>query len=420
MKARGITLEIALTHLTGRARQTAIAVCGVALGVGFFIAMAAMMQGFQGYFVKTVIDVSPHIVMYDEYRDPPRQAVDLLYGREDAAVSLSGVKPKEEIRGIKNAQGIMDVLEKTPDLKLSPTLSGQIFFRYGSVDISATLIGIDPVRERHVTRLSGQIVDGSMEALAGNQNGVIIGDGLAAKLNAGTGDMLTAISPAGIVQTMKVVGIFHTGIVMMDDAFAYCLLKRSQIVQNRPNVVNRIRFALPDPDAAKEAAQAMESRFEYKTESWQEANEGFLSVFVVQNMVMYSTTGAILLVACFGIYNIISTLINEKARDIAILKAIGFGEGDIQKIFLVQGVLIGAAGAVLGWALGFGMSKGLESIRLDLAAVVSTTHLFIVYSPWHYAIGSVACIVAASAAAWIPARRAARMRPVDIIRGAAG
>lgn len=420
MGAGGILFDIALTHLRGRWRQTMIAVCGVAMGVGFFIAMASMMQGFQSFFVKTVIDVSPHIVMHDEYRAPPRQPAEIEYGENGSAIHLEGVKPKEEVRGIRNARMIVQALEQTPGLRLSPTLEGQIILRYGATDRAITLIGIDPLRERHITKLDEDIVEGSLDALQSNQNGVVIGDGLARRLSAKLGDKLTAISPAGVVQTVKVVGVFHTGITVMDDMQAYSLLKRAQILQNRANIVNSIRFSLRDPNAAREAAKEIERRFAYKTESWQEANEGFLSVFVIQNMIMYTTTGAILLVACFGIFNIISTLINEKARDIAILKSIGFGEGDIQKIFLAQGMVIGLCGMVLGWGMGYMMSRGLGAIRLDLAAVVTSDRLFIIYSPWHYAIGGAACVAAATVAAWLPARRAALLRPVDIIRGAAG
>lgn len=420
MRTKNLLLDIALTHLLGRLRPTVISVMGVATGVGFFIAMAAMMQGFQAFFVQTVIDISPHIVMHDEYRERARQAVDILFDSQSAAISLEGVKPKNEVRGIKDAWKIIESLDQMPGLKIAPTLEGQVFFRYGSTDIAATLIGIEPARERSITRLEDDMVAGSMEALSSLQNGVIIGDGLARKLNAVLGDTVTAISPAGIVQSVKIAGIFHTGIVLMDDTQAYALLKRAQILQARPKVVNSIRFALDDPYQARDIAARIEQRFKYKTESWQEANEGFLSVFVVQNTVMYSTTSAILLVACFGIFNIISTLINEKARDIAILKSIGFPEGDIQKIFVIQGLLIGLTGTLIGWGMGYGMSKGLESIRLDLEAVVSSDHLFIIYSFWHYLIGGISCVIAATCAAWIPARKAARLKPVDIIRGAAG
>ena len=420
MTTSNLLFDIALTHLYGRARQTIISILGVALGVGFFIAMAAMMVGFQRFFTQKIIDVSPHIVMEDEYRERPRQPVSWFFGHEGTVISLQGVKPKEEIRGIKNAEKIVDVLRQTPGMNISPTLEGQIFYRYGSTDVSSTLKGIEPKSEKKITKIEEDIVSGNLDDLLTHSYGVILGSGLADDLNAEVGDTLTGISVAGIIKKMKVVGIFHTGITELDKSVSYSLLKDVQVLQNRSNVVNSIRFSLADPNKAEEIAKQIEEKYKYKTVSWQEANEGILSVFVIQDTVRYATTGAILLVACFGIFNIISTVINEKARDIAILKSMGFTESDIQKIFVFQGILIGVVGMVIGWWLGYMLSISMGSIRIKMEAIITTEHLYIVYDIMHYVYGGIACMVAATVAAWLPARKAALMRPVDIIRGAAG
>lgn len=420
MRSNNLLLAIAITHITGRRRQTAIAIAGVALGVAFFIAMAALMLGFQQFFIKKIVDVSPHIVMEDDYRTPPRQAVDLVFDQENTVIAIQGVKPKEEIRGIKDAQNIIGVLRKMPGMNVSPMLEGQIFFRYGSTDRSSVLKGINPKDERHITKLEEDMIAGDLDDLLTHSYGIILGSGLADDLNAHRGDTLTGISPAGIVKKMKVVGIFHTGITELDDSVSYSLLKDAQVLQNRPNVINAISFSLADPNQAEATAHRLESRFKYKTVSWKEANEGVLSVFVIQDIVRYATTSAILLVACFGIYNIISTLINEKARDIAILKSMGFTESDIQIMFILQGIVIGLIGMVLGWGLGYLMSRGLGAIDIHMDAIISAEHLFIVYDLFHYIAGGLACMVAATIAAWLPARKAAMLDPVDIIRGAAG
>lgn len=420
MRTNNLLVDIALTHLTGRVRQTVIAILGVMLGVAFFIAMAALMEGFQGFFIQKIIDVSPHIVMQDEYRERPRQPVSFVFDHEESAIALQGVKPKEELRGIKDAEKIIDALRTQQELRVAPMLQGQIFFRYGSTDIASTLKGIDPESERHITKLEQDIIAGKLDGLLTHSYGVILGEGLADDLNATVGDTLTAISAAGLVKKMKVVGIFRTGITELDNAVSYTLLKDAQVLQNRPNVINAIRFSLPDPYQAEQIARQIEDRYRYKTVSWQEANEGILSVFIIQDIVRYATTSAILLVACFGIFNIISTLINEKARDIAILKSMGFTEGDIQGMFIVQGALIGLIGMVLGCGLGYLMSRALGSFRVNMDAVITAEYLFIVYDPMNYVTGGLSCMIAATFAAWLPARKAAKLRPVDIIRGAAG
>lgn len=411
--------HIALAHLAGRRRQTFVAILGVTMGVGFFIAMAAMMQGFQSYFVKTVVDVSPHIVIRDEYRAPRLQPLALIADPQNSAFSIEGVKPRREVRGIRNAGRIVQDLEALPGLRVSPMLEGQAILRYGSSDVSASINGIDPMRERQITNLEGDMISGTLDNLLSHANGIVVGAGLARDLGAAHGDTISAVSPAGIVKNMKIVGVFKTGITALDDRSAYALLKQAQILGERPNVVNAIRISIPDHEQAREVAARIEGEHLYKTESWQEANEGFMSVFVVQNVIIYSTTGAILIVACFGIFNIVSTIVNEKNRDIAILKSIGFTESDIQRIFVVQGALMGSVGAIFGWGLGFLLTRSIESVRIDIEAEITTDRLFVIYSLWHYAVGGIFCVLSATFAAWFPARKAAGLRPVEILRGAA-
>ena len=218
---------------------------------------------------------------------------------------------------------------------------------------------------------------------------------------------------------MKVVGLFRTGITTMDNGMAYALLKKAQVLAGRTNVVNQIRMRLDDITAAERLAASIEARFRYRTESWQETNRNVLGIFVVQNGIMYSTTGAILVVAAFGIFNIIATVVMEKIRDIAILKSIGLDEGDIRQIFLIEGSLVGVVGALLGWGVGYGLTEVLASIRFEIEGFVKTQGFYLAYSIGHYLIAAGIAIAAAIAAAYLPARKAARVNPVDIVRGAA-
>jgi lipoprotein-releasing system permease protein len=304
-------------------------------------------------------------------------------------------------------------------LRVAPSLQGQVFLRYGSKDVSATLIGIDPERERRVTRIENDLTVGRLDDLRAVANGIILGDGLAYKIGVGPGDSVNAVSPTGVVLKMKVVGLFRTGITTMDNAIAYALLKKAQVLASRTNVVNQIRMRLDDVDAAERVAQAIEARFGYRTESWQEMNRNVLGIFVIQNGIMYSTTGAILVVAAFGIFNIIATVVLEKTRDIAILKSIGLDEGDIRQIFLIEGFLVGVVGALFGWAVGYGLTEVLASIRFDIEGFVRSQGFHLAYSLTHYLIAAGIAGTAAVAAAYLPARKAARVNPVDIVRGAA-
>lgn len=144
-----------------------------------------------------------------------------------------------------------------------------------------------------------------------------------------------------------------------------------------------------------------------------------MEAFVVRNVIMYAVVAAILLVAGFGIFNIVSTITHEKARDIAIMKSLGFSRSDMQRMFVIEGVAIGAAGSFLGWALGFALTYALASIRFELdAGGQEITELPIAWSALHYAIASGFALGSAAVAGYLPARKAARLNPVDIIRGA--
>ncbi|MEK0083427.1 ABC transporter permease [Benzoatithermus flavus] len=412
-------LDIALGHLRRRKRQTVVSILGVALGVGFFVGINALMRGFQQYFITQIIDVAPHIVIRDEFRTPSPQPAFLAFPR--AAVTVSGVKPKDEPRGIRNARAKLAELEALPGVAAAPTLQGQVILRYGTRDVPVSLYGIEPERERRVTNIERDLAAGRLEDLRSTANALIVGVGVAEKLGGALGDTISVVSPRGVTLSMKIVGLIRTGISSIDNGQAYALLKTVQVLQNRSNVVNQIRIRLDDVAQAEPLARRIEARMRYRTESWEETNRNVLSLFVIQNSIMYSVVGAILLVAAFGIYNIISTVVYEKTRDIAILKSLGFGERDIQAIFLAEGVIVGLLGGLVGALVGQGLIELLAQVRFaNSGPVIGGRNGFILArETWPYVAGAAFALLASVMAALIPARRAARLNPVDIIRGAA-
>jgi lipoprotein-releasing system permease protein len=385
--------------------------------VAFFIAIAALMRGFQTYFVNQIIDVAPHITVKDDTRAPPAQPAEIALAM--GAVQVHGVKPRDRIRGIRAAGDKMAILEAMEGVAAAPVLQGQALLRYGSRDVSASLTGIDPLRHARVSNIEKDMIAGRLEDLRTTANGIIIGDGLAWKLGAQLGDTITAVSPAGVTLSMKIVGLFRTGIQNVDQASGFTLLKVNQVLQNRPNVVNQILLRLEDVRQAEPLARQIEARFGDRTESWEEQNRNILTVFVIQNAIMYSVVGAILLDAAFGIYNIISTVVFEKTRDIAILKSLGFTEGDIQRLFLVQGIIAGILGAIVGCLLGALMVEALAQVRFGTETPAGNDR-FILARDWRvYVAASLFAVAAAGIAAVIPARRASRLDPVQVVRGAA-
>jgi lipoprotein-releasing system permease protein len=414
-----LALAIALGHLRRRKRQTLVSVLGVALGVGFFIGITALMRGFQTYFVQQVIDVAPHVVMKDEFRLPDVQPAAIAFA--GGAVQVRGVKPRDTVRGIREAGAKIAAIEAIPGVAVAPMLRGPALLRYGPRDTSVSVGGIEPERERRVTNIEKDIAQGRLEDLRSTANGMIVGTGVAQRLGAAVGDTVTAISPAGVAQSFRIVGIIATGVTAIDNSEAYVLLRLAQVLLDRPNVVNSIRMRLADVREAEPLARRLEAVFGYRTESWEESNRNILGLFVIQNAIMYSVVGAILLVAAFGIYNIISTVVHEKARDIAIMKSLGFRAADIQRIFLLEGAIVGVAGAFAGWAVGLGLIEILGQVRFEqMGPVIQGRDRFLLAREWWpYLAGAGFAMAASSVAAFIPARRASRLNPVEIVRGAA-
>lgn len=409
-----LLLEIALTHVLGRARQSLVSIAGVTLGVGFAIAMAALMQGSQKDFVEKLIDAMPHVQITDERRDPPVQPADTRFD----AVEWRGLRPREDVRGILNPAAAIAMLESWVPGAISAGLNVQGVARYGGTERGVSLKGIDPEDEARVSKIAEDMTHGRLTDLQGAGLAAVIGEALAKRLSVGIGDRIRVTAAGGTTRQIKVVGLYKTGVVQTDEVMVYVLRKTAEILSGRLNALNEIRIRLADPDSASVIAARVEDMLGYKAVSWQEANESILEAFQIRNIIMYTVVAAILIVAGFGIYNIVSIITHEKSRDIAILKSLGFRERDVRVIFLSEGALMGLIGAILGSALGYGLTKMLGTIVFKIPTSDEETYLPVLVNWVHYAIAGGFAIGSASIAGYLPARKAAQGNPVDIIRGA--
>jgi lipoprotein-releasing system permease protein len=386
---------------------------GVAMGVGFSVMMAALMEGSQRDFISQLVDSLPHITITDERRSAPRQPAEDAY----ATVEFSGLRTPVTRPGIKNPLATIATVESWLPGYVAPSVESRAVIRYAGRDTTASITGIDPRREGNVSKLPEQIRDGSLDALYKSSNAIIVGDRLAEKIGARVGNSLTLVSGTGRTLTATVVGLLHSGVSQIDETQAYTLIRTAQILAGQTGLINAIRIRVRDILSARDEAARIEAQTGYKSVSWQEANEDLLSAFEIRNFIMYTVVGAILLVASFGTYNIISTITHEKTRDIAILKSLGFTKATITRIFLIEAMIIGSMGALLGWLLGYFLSLGLGTIEFE-SPFIDSTHLPIYYTFSHYLLAAVVALSASAIAGYLPARRASRVHPVEIIRGA--
>jgi lipoprotein-releasing system permease protein len=409
----GLIIDIAITHVLSRTRQSLVAIAGVATGVGFSIMMAALMQGSQDDFVRQLVNALPHITVSDERRVPPRQPAEIVY----AAAQIHGLRPEERRRGIKNPLATMASLEAWLPGDVAPSVKVQAIIRYAARDVGTSIFGIDPRREAKVSELPKQMRQGTLNALYRATNAIILGDRLAEKIGARIGANITVQTSDGARVNAQVVGMFHSGVRSIDEATAYVLVRTAQVLAQQTGLVNELRVRVDDPMAARGVAQRIENETGYKSVSWQEAHEDLLSTFVIRNLIMYTIVGAILLVASFGTFNIISTITYEKSRDIAILKSLGLTERTVRTIFVIEAQIIGLAGGLIGFGLGYLLCLGLGSIEFK-SPFMDTNRIPLAYSALHYAIALLVALTSSFAAGLIPARKAARVNPVEIIRGA--
>ena len=410
-----LQLGIAVTHLLARKRQTLVSLSGIVLGTAFFLAVSALMQGSQADFIKRLVDNSPHITVYDEYRGADVQPADLQWPA--AAVQVRNVRPQPEVRGIRGHQQKLAFIESLPGLRASPALVGSVVLTFAGRVEGISLTGIVPASMRRVSTIEEKIVAGSLEALDANPNGIVVGVGLVSKFRLAMGRNVTVATSDGVVRSMKIVGIFRTGNSGYDETQAYAALKRVQSLLDRPNRINRFVLQLDDPYSARAVALQIERRIGYKSVSWLEASEDIMSLLTVRNIIMYSVVAAILVVAAFGIYNTISTIVMEKTRDIAIMKSMGFHAGDIRVIFVGEGLMLGMLGSTLGLGLGVLLMLLLDRVEIHVPSLAEQTRLPVYFGASQFLIAFGFAMASATAAAWLPARKAGRVQPVDILRG---
>lgn len=411
-----LAASIAISHLLSRRRQTIVSVLGITLGVSFFLAISAMMRGSENDFMQRLVDNSPHVTVYDEYRNPRQQPVQIAF--PTAITDIHGMKPRTELRGIRQYKEKLALIARRTDLQIAAVLQGQVIASFAGMTRGVSITGVKPEQMKNVSRIEDYFVTGSLDSLSANPSGIIIGVGLADKFQLKMGDKLSITSPSGTIHLMKIVGLFNTGTTNYDESQTFALLNRVQNLLERPNVANRFILKLQDPQQSAVVAHQIERELGYKTQSWQEASQDLMNLVLIRNLIMYSVVSAILLVASFGIYNVISTVVLEKTKDIAILKSIGFEARDIERIFLIEGAILGLIGSISGSVLGLTLMYGLSRIAIKSPFNTTSAFLPIDWSSDQILIAIAFAMLSALFAAWLPARKGGRVRPVDILRGA--
>lgn len=392
---------------------------GVTFGISAYVIMMSFMTGLNGLLDGMILNRTPHIHMYNEDLPSEIQPIDLSEEYKDQNRIVHSVKPKKSQARIHNALPIMHILSERKEVKgVTPLVKAQGFYLAGSTQLSASLLGVDVMEESRLYNLADYIVEGSVEGLSRTEKGILIGKGVAKKLSLRLGDHVQIGTVSGDVFSLKIVGFYQSGLAEIDNIQSYVNLKTAQqIMGESTNYITDINVKLNDMALAPEMAVDLEKKYGVRAVDIQTANAQFETGTYIRNLISYAVSITLLIVAGFGIYNILNMLIYEKMNDIAILKATGFSGKDVQRIFISQAMIIGLFGGGLGLLLGYGASVAIDRAPFETEALPTITTMPVNFDPMFYIIGVIFALVSTYMAGYLPARRAQNIDPVDIIRG---
>jgi lipoprotein-releasing system permease protein len=413
-----LLLSIAMTLLRAKLRQSIVAAVGVMFSITMFVTLLGFMNGLNDLLDGLILNRTPHIRLYNELQASPRQPIE--YATDTAAHAfVRSVKPKDELPRLHNATAIMDALRKDPRVvAVSPRLVAQVFFNVGTVDLNGQVNGIDVLDEIRYYKFADYLVAGDPQDLATGNNTIVLGKGLADMMEAEIGEVVQVTTASGERTMLRVSGIFQSGIADYDKVQCYANIKTVQKLLARPgSYYTDINVKLHDLLLAPEMAKELTMRFGVDAVDIQTANAQFETGSDVRNIISYAVGVVLLIVAGFGIYNILNMMIFEKLDAIAILKATGFSGSDVQRIFLMLSMIIGVVGGVSGLIGGFAMQNVIDNIPFITAALPTVKTFPIDYSPKYYIIAVTFALLTTWVAGWFPARKASQVDPVEIIRG---
>lgn len=416
-----LAFTIAMTHLLTKKKQSVVAMLGVTFGISMFIIMISFMTGVNDFTEDMAMDNTPHLHLYKAIEIEDRKITTLNSSvEEDDWFVVEHQKPKNELSKIKNGMNLMQRIEEMPGVRgVAPQVSSQVFYNNGPIQIPGNIYGIDVEKQADLFELDQKMDAGELTDLLKGSNVIVMGKGLAEKMGIQLGDRVSITTPEGNNLNLKVEGIFSFGVAQLDQTQSYATLATVQkILQKDPSYVTDLNVKMYDVTTAAAFGEKLSRQVsDVKVEDWEEANQSLLAGEQIRNIMTFVVCFTLLVVAGFGIYNIMNMNIINKMKDIAILKATGFQGNDVTLIFMLESVSIGIVGALLGLFIGFFFSYLLSQTPFPAGEFFRIETFPVNFNPVHYTIGVFFGFLTTLLAGWFPARKASKIDPVVIIRG---
>ena len=406
----GFEWRVALRFLREGRMQTVLIIVGVAAGVAVIAYISALINGLQSNTLAKTLGAQAHISL----RAPDDLVTPAALPVAGAAV-LTETQPRaQRLRSVANWQALVPLLERLPDVAgVSPMVSGSGLALRGEASQAIALMGVDLDRYDRVVGLRSKVVSGSARLAPGE---AIVGRELAADLGVRVGDRLTVqTSGAGgsVSDAVRVTALVDLGVKDLNRRTVIVPLRAAQSLLALPGGATQIDLTLKDVWVAQTLASELQTRLPYKIESWQESNAQLVSALNAQSISTAIIRGVVLAVVVLGIASVLVVSVVQKGREIGILRAMGATRGQVLRVFLVQGAVVGVLGSVLGLLLAVALIwvfthfvRGSDGLPLFSIALPPAMALQVAL------IASVCGVLAAVA----PARRAAALDPAQAIR----
>jgi lipoprotein-releasing system permease protein len=416
---KSLNLSIAKSLLLARWRQTLVAAIGVTFSITMFIALLSFMTGLNDLLDSLIVNRTPHIRLYNEIKATEEQPVELVAPYSKTYNFIHSVKAATRRQELYNSGAVIRAVAADPRvLGTAPRVSAQVFFNEGSTDLTGLINGVDVEAENKLFHFSDYVVGGNYMDLKNVTNSIILGKALADIILANAGDVVQVTTSRGEILPLKVVGFFQSGIQDYDKVQCYASINTTQKMLGVPNnYITDVQVKLNDISLAPAVAKEYSERFNADAMDIQTANAQFETGNSIRTLISYSVGIVLLIVAGFGIYNILNMMIYEKMDSIAILKATGFSGRDVKRIFILVALSIGVFGGITGIFFGYVLSAIIDQVPFITAALPTVKTYPINYNPAFYLIASVFSLLTTYFAGWFPARKASKVDPVVIIRG---
>lgn len=416
---RKLIFSIAKALMLARWKQTMIAAVGVTFSITMFVTLLGFMNGLNDLLDNLILNRTPHIRLYNEIKPTKIQPIDKDNSFKESHNFVESIKPNGGRLEIYNNGAIMNLLKNDERvLGYSPKITTQVFYNVGAIDMNGVINGIDPEAENRLFAFHEYVTTGNFMDIKTIPNSIILGKVAAQKMLAEIGDVIQVTTPRGARMQLKVVGFFESGLQDIDKVQSYASITTAQKLMGKTNsYITDIQIKLNDMVNAPQMAKEYSKLFEVDAIDIQTANAQFETGSGIRTLISYAVGITLLIVAGFGIYNILNMMIFEKMDSIAILKATGFSGNEVKNVFIMIGLAIGVVGGMFGLLFGFIFSFIIDNLPFNTAAMPNIKTFPVNYDIKFYLIGTVFSIVTTYLAGYFPAKKASKVDPVVIIRG---